>query len=237
MLMVLNRPDRRNAIDHALAHQLADALDELDRRDDVGAAVLAGNGPSFCAGMDLRAFAEQGPPPALSRIVSRAAAKPLIAAVDGPAFAGGFELAMTCDVIVASSAASFALPEAKVGLVAAAGGLYRLPHHVPHGVAMLMALTGDPITADRAYELGLVTELTPRGEARSSAMAMAQRIAQNAPLAVKASKVLVKASYGLTEREYWKFQSPHAEQVVASADATEGAAAFIERRTPKWSGR
>jgi enoyl-CoA hydratase len=187
--------------------------------------------------MDLRAFGADGPPAALATFVRRGAKKPMIAAIEAPAYAGGLELALTCDVLVASPTAAFAIPEAKVGLIAAAGGILRLPRRMNYGLAMEMALTGDPISAEEARDAGLVSRLVPEGEAVSASLELAARIARNSPRAIAASKSLIRDAAGLTEREYWRVQKPIIEELLMSPDAREGARAFMEKRRPRWEAR
>lgn len=237
LLVILNRPDARNAINSELTEGLIGAMEELDDDDGLTAAVLTGAGKGFCSGMDLKAFAASGPPRGLPRILEEGAVKPMIAAIEGFAMAGGLELALTCDLLVAARGAKLGIPEAGVGLFAAGGGLFRLPQRVPYGVAMEMALTADPITAEQAFEYGLVTRLADPGQAVDVALALAERIARNAPLAVATSKRLVRASQGCTEGEFWAMQKPQIPGVFSSEDAKEGPRAFAEKRAPAWSGR
>jgi enoyl-CoA hydratase/carnithine racemase len=234
LLITMNRPEKRNAINRALADGLLDAIQTLDEDPSLLAGVLAGNGPAFSAGMDLRAFGADGPPEALATFVRRGSRKPMIAAIEGAAYAGGLELALTCDVVIASPVAAFAIPEAKVGLIAAAGGILRLPRRMHYGLAMEMALTGDPISAEEARDAGLVSRLVREGEAVAASIELASRIARNSPRAVAASKSLIRDAAGLTEREYWRVQKPIIEELLTSHDAREGARAFIEKRSPQW---
>jgi enoyl-CoA hydratase len=237
LLVTLNRPDARNAINGELTEGLIGAMEELDDDEGLTAAVLTGAGKGFCSGMDLKAFAASGPPRGLTRILEQGAFKPMIAAIEGFAMAGGLELALTCDLLVAARGAKLGIPEAGVGLFAAGGGLFRLPQRVPYGVAMEMALTADPITAEQAFEYGLVTRLADPGQAVDVALALAERIARNAPLAVATSKRLIRASQGCTEGEFWAMQKPQIPGVFGSEDAKEGPRAFAEKRAPVWSGR
>jgi enoyl-CoA hydratase len=237
LLITLNRPDARNAINSELAEGLVRSVEELDGDDGLTAAVVTGAGRGFCSGMDLKAFAAGGAPKALPKFLQEGAAKPMIAAVEGFAMAGGLELAMTCDLLVAARGAKLGIPEAGVGLFAAGGGLLRLPQRVPYGVAMEMALTADPITAEQGFEYGLVTRLAEPGEAVDVALGLAERIARNAPLAVATSKRLIRATQGCTEEEFWALQKPQIPGVFGSDDAKEGPRAFAEKRAPVWSGR
>jgi enoyl-CoA hydratase len=237
LVITLNRPESRNAINMEMADRLLAALDEFDGDDRLSVAILAGAGRGFCSGMDLKAFARSGPPKDLLRFLEQGTTKPLVAAVEGFALAGGLELALTSDLLVAARGARLGIPEVKVGLFAAGGGLVRLPRRLPYGVAMEMALTGDPISAEQAHDHGLVTHLSEPGQAVEAALALAERIAGNAPLAVAASKELIRDSQGRTEAEFWEWQRSFVAPVFRSEDAREGPRAFAEKRTPVWSGR
>jgi enoyl-CoA hydratase len=237
LLITLNRPESRNAINTELAEGLVRAIDELDGDDGLTVGVLTGAGSGFCSGMDLKAFAAGQPPKGFMSFLENGSAKPLIAAIERFAVAGGLEMALTCDLVVAAGGARLGIPEVSVGLFAAGGGLLRLPDRLPYGVAMEMALTGDPITAEQAYEHGLVNRLAEPGHAVDDALALAQRIAMNAPLAVRASKRLVRDSRGRSEAEFWELQRPHIAPVFRSDDAKEGPRAFAEKRPAVWAGR
>lgn len=236
LVMTLNRPDRRNAVNAELGNLLVEAVERLDADPTLRAGVLTANGPTFCAGMDLKEFAlEGGPPRGLFKFVRRGSRKPLVAGVRGQAYAGGLEIVLTCDVIVASRSASFGLPEVGRGLIAGAGGLYRLPRKAGEGLANLMALTGDPIDADQARRAGLVSVLVEdEAELRDQAVSIASRIAANSPLAVRSSKQLLEQAQGTSFQEYWDLQRPFMVELGAAPDAQEGAAAFVERRAPRW---
>jgi enoyl-CoA hydratase len=236
LLITLNRPEAMNAINGALAHQLAAAVTRLDDDPGLTVGVLTGAGRGFSAGMDLKAFAKGEDISPMVSFLRNGARKPLIAAVEGFALAGGLELALGCDLIVAAAGVKLGVPEVKVGLFAAGGGVLRLPSRVGYSKAMEMAITGDPITAEEAAELGLVARVAERGGAVAEAMLLAERVAANAPLAVAASKSLVKATQGMTETEFWVHQKPHHSAVFASNDAKEGPRAFAEKRTPRWTG-
>jgi enoyl-CoA hydratase len=241
LLITLNRPDARNAVNGALAQGVADALDELDADDELRIGVLTGAGKGFSSGMDLKAFVKGERPYVEDRgfagITQRASDKPLIAAIEGFAVAGGFEIALSCDLIVAARGARLGIPEAKRSLVAAAGALIRLPKRIPYHLAMELALTGDPIDSERAAELGLVNRLTEPGGAVDGALELAAAIAKNGPLALTASKKIIAASLDWTEEEAWQKQGEIAGPVMGSEDAQEGAVAFAEKRDPVWKGR
>lgn len=241
LLITLNRPEAMNSVNMALAEALAAAMEELDANDDVSVGVLRGEGRGFSAGMDLKAFVAGGMPNLDKRgfagITEFSAKKPLIAAVEGFALAGGLEIALSCDLVVASEGAKLGIPEVGVGLFAGAGALLRLPRRVPYSVAMRMALTATPITAEEALSFGLVAEVTPKGGALDAAMALAEQIAKNAPLGLQASKQLLLEQQGRTEAEFWAYQEPVMNDVFGSADAIEGATAFAEKRPPQWTGK
>src|SRR3954471_2840030 len=241
LLVTLNRPDARNAVNGALAQGIADALDALDADGELSIGVLTGAGKGFSSGMDLKAFVQGERPYVGDRgfagITMRSSDKPLIAAIEGFAVAGGFEIALSCDLIVAARGARLGIPEAKRSLVAAAGALIRLPKRIPYHVAMELALTGDPIEAERAAELGLVNRLTDPGGAVDGALELAAAIAKNGPLALTASKQIIRSSLDWTEAEAWQKQGEIAGPVMGSEDAREGAVAFAEKRDPQWVGR
>ena len=241
LLITLNRPQARNAVNSALAHGVAAALDELDGDDALKVGVLTGAGGSFCAGMDLKAFVAGERPYVEGRgfagIAQRPPRKPLIAAIEGYALAGGLEVALACDVIVAARDARLGIPEVKRGLIAAAGALIRLPRRVPYHVAMELALTGDPIDAERAHAVGLVNRLADPGEAVAVALELASAIAANGPLAIDASKKIVSAAQDWTEEQAWREQAETVAAIMGSEDAREGATAFAEKRAPVWKGR
>ena len=241
MVITINRPDARNAIDRSVALGIAAAVDELEARADIAVAILTGAGGTFCAGMDLKAFVRGELPSIPGRgfagLTERPPTKPLIAAVEGWALAGGCELALTADIVVASTAAKFGLPEVKRGLVAAGGGLLRLPKALPYSVAMLIALTGDPITAIDAERHGLVSVLAEPGQALATACDIAAKIAGNGPLAVRATKEIISARCKWTDLAAFERQREIAAPVRDSADAKEGARAFAEKREPHWQGK
>ena len=240
-IITINRPDHRNAINTATATAIAGALDELDRRDDLVAGVITGAGTSFCAGMDLKAFLAGERPSVEGRgfagITERASEKPLIAAVEGHALAGGFEIVLACDLIVASTTAVFGLPEVKRGLLAGGGGLLRLPLRVPHQLAVQWCLTGEFVSADQAYRANLLNRLVPEGTALDEAIDLANIIAQNGPMAVRATKQIIEQSRDWTNSDQFQRMREIYEPVRSSADAKEGALAFKEKRKPVWQGR
>jgi enoyl-CoA hydratase len=241
LVITLNRPDARNAVNAALAEGVGAALDELDADDELRVGVLTGAGKGFSSGMDLKAFVAGERPYVEGRgfagITQRSSRKPLIAAIEGFAVAGGFEVALSCDLIVASKGARLGIPEVKRSLVAAAGALFRLPRRIPYHLAMELALTGDPIDAERAHQLGLVNRLAEPGGALDAALELAGEIVKNGPLALIASKEIVQGSRDWTEEESWEKQGPIAGPVMGSEDAREGAVAFAEKRDPIWKGR
>jgi len=237
LIVTLNRPEARNAVNSGLAEGLLAAVARLEDDDTLSVGVVTGAGSGFCAGMDLKEFASGSSSDAFPTFLRRGCAKPLVAAVEGFAMAGGLEIALTCDLIVASRSAKLGIPEAGVGLLAAGGALCRLPRRVPHGAAMAMALTGDPVDAVEAHRIGLVDRLTDDGRAAATALELASRIARNAPLSLSATKRLLDEGHGLTEAGFWDLQAPMIGRVFASEDALEGARAFAERRTPAWCGR
>jgi enoyl-CoA hydratase len=241
LLITLDRPEARNAVNAALAHGVAEALDELDFDGEIAVGVITGAGGGFCAGMDLKAFVSGENAWVDGRgfggIVERPPRKPIIAAVEGFAMAGGFEVALACDLIVAARGAKFGIPEVKRGLVAAGGALLRLPRRMPYHVAMELALTGEPIRAQRAAELGIVNRVVEPGKTVDAALELAEAIAANGPLALEATKRILVESPGWGEDELWERQGEIAGPVFISEDAREGASAFSQKRDPEWKGR
>jgi enoyl-CoA hydratase len=241
LLITINRPDQRNAVNAAVAQGIASALDELDAADDLSVGVITGAGKGFCAGMDLKAFVAGERPWAGDRgfagITQRSSDKPLIAAVEGFAVAGGLEVALACDLIVASRGAKLGIPEVKRSLVAAGGALLRLPRVLPRTVAMELALTGEAIDAERGYELGFVNRVSEPGQAVAAALALAETIAANGPLALAATKRILVEAADWPDAEFFDRQGKVVEPVMRSEDAREGATAFAERRQPVWKGR
>jgi enoyl-CoA hydratase/carnithine racemase len=239
-VLTINRPHARNAINLATALALSAALDDCEGNDDVWVVILTGaDDKAFSAGMDLKAFA-QGEFPATEEgfagMTQRRFTKPLIGAANGSAFAGGFEMLLACDLVVAAEHAVFGIPETQRGLIAGAGGLIRLPRRVARALALEMALTGEPLSAQRAYDVGLVNHVAPAGQVANVAMALAQRICANAPLAVRTSKRVMRDAMDLTEDEAWALNNEAFAIIASSADALEGAIAFAEKRPPMWQG-
>jgi enoyl-CoA hydratase len=239
-VITINRPEVKNALDGAAARALAAAADELDADDELRVGVLTGAGGTFCAGMDLKAWQRGDKPNIEGRgfggITITVPRKPLIAAVEGWALAGGFELMLACDLVVAADGSKFGVPEVKRALVAGGGAALLLPRRIPHTAAMELLLTGEAITAARAAELGLVNRLVPDGGALEGALRLAEMIAANGPLAVAVTKQIARAQADWTVTEGWQRQAELYKQVFESADAREGAAAFAEKRAPVWRG-
>ena len=241
LTVTLNRPKARNAANKALAEGVAAAMDRLDSDDSIRVAILTGAGGTFCSGMDLKAFVTGETPNVEGRgfagLTEATPRKPLIAAVEGYALAGGLELAVSCDLIVAADDAKFGIPEVKRGLAAAAGGLIKLPRQIPKRLAMELALTGDFIGAQRAYDIGLINEVVPAGTALDAAKALAARIVANGPLAVAISKQVILQSEDWSADEMWQKQQELTMPVFISEDAIEGSVAFAEKRAPNWKGK
>lgn len=234
----INRPESRNAINLEVARSIAQAMKELDSRSDLMVGIITGAGGSFCAGMDLKAFV-RGEIPVIDGlgfggITDAPPRKPLIAAVEGYALAGGFEIVLSCDLVVAAKTAQFGIPEVRRGLVASSGGLLRLPRRLPYHLAMELALTGEMLTASRAHEYGLVNRLVGEGQALEAARALAQQIAQNGPLAVQASKQVIANSHAWPIEEMFQRQEQYTGHIHKSQDAIEGAKAFAAKRSPVW---
>jgi enoyl-CoA hydratase len=239
-VITINRPEARNALNGAVARGMAAAIDDLDARSDVRVLILTGAGGTFSAGMDLKGFLSGDSPVVPGRgfggIVEQPPRKPVIAAVEGYALAGGFELVLACDLVVASEQARFGLPEVRRGLVAGAGGLLRLPRRIPYHLAMQIALTGEHFSAAHLREAGLVNAMVPPGEALAGARELAGRIAENAPLALAATKRVIVESADWDNASAFARQNEIISPVFSSADAMEGAAAFAEKRLPHWRG-
>ena len=241
LVISINRPERRNAVTREVSEGIAAGIDLLDSDAELSVGILTGVGGSFCSGMDLKAFVDGQRPEidgrGLGGITETPPNKPLIAAVEGFAVAGGCELALACDLIVAAENARFGLPEVTRGLVAGSGGLVRLPQKIPRAIALEYALTGDQFDAPTAHHWGLVNQLTPQGGALKAALALALRISANAPLAVAMSKRIITESETWEVSEQWSKQTPLVDSIIASADAQEGSLAFTEKRAPEWQGK
>ena len=239
VVITINRPHVKNAVNRAVSYGVCEAIDEMERRDDLRLAILTGAGGNFSTGMDLKAFS-QGE---VTRVEGRGILgiaytppkKPLIAAVEGYALAGGFESVLACDLLVAARDAKFGLPEAKRGLLALAGGLLRLPRYIPQRIALELALTGEMVTAERLDRYGLVNRLVEPGQALAEAKALARQILANAPMSVAYSKQIMVEQRDWPQGEMWERQMRLAGHVLASNDAKEGARAFVERRSPRWT--
>jgi len=241
--ITINRPEARNAVNGDVANGIEDAIDRLEADDSLWLGVLTGVPPVFSAGADLKAinagrggelYTKNG---GFAGITKRERTKPIVAAVDGPALAGGTEIALSCDLIVASTTATFGIPEVKRCLVAAAGGLFRLPRKIPFNIAMELALTGDPIDAARAYHFGLVNQLVEPGRALDAAKDLARRIEANAPVAVRESRRVILAAMTEDEETGWRLSNEGMAKAMGSADNKEGLMAFIEKRPPVWTGK
>ncbi|MEV6360521.1 enoyl-CoA hydratase-related protein [Nocardia asteroides] len=241
-VVTLDRPQVRNAIDHADAEVIEDLIDAIELDDTIWVSIITGTGPVFCSGANLKAIADGGSPAKTARggfagLVARSRAKPLIAAVNGPAIAGGCEIVLACDLVVSTTTASFGLSEVKRSMVAAGGGLYHLPQVLPRNIAMELALTGDPITAHRAFQLGLVNDLVEPDDLMDAAFGMAERVAANAPLAVRHARTVLQAGLTLEAAEAMELGEQMMTSIRETEDFSEGARAFLEKRPPQWVGR
>src|SRR5580658_5431136 len=243
-ILTINRPEARNAINGAVSKAMSALLDELAEDPGCWVVVITGSGDkAFSAGMDLKAFSSGeggdiiGASGGFAGITQRRFPKPIIAAINGSALAGGFEIMLSCDLVVAADHATFGIPEAKRGLIAGAGGLIRMPKRLPIAIALELAMTGDTIDAARAFELGLVNRVVPSSVVIEEAVSLADRIAANAPLAVRYSKSVMKQAAEVSEAEGWKINAEAVGVVFTSADAMEGPVAFAEKRPPNWQGK
>lgn len=242
LVITINRPEARNAVNIDAARELARALDRLDDDDALTLGILTGANNTFSSGMDLKAFAKDGQRPyaagrGFAGICERPPVKPLIAAVEGYALAGGCEIALACDLIVAADTAHFGLPEVKRGIVPGSGGMLRLPRRIPYHIAMELVLTGEMLPAARAYEIGLVNRLVEPGQALEAALALARIIAGNGPLAVQTAKQVMAQSGDWRQADMFDLQRPRIAHIFTSADAKEGATAFAQKRKPVWQGK
>ena len=239
----INRPEARNAVNGAVAQGIEDAIDKIEGDDSIWVGILTGEPPVFCAGADLKeinsgnAAALQTERGGFGGITQRERTKPIIAAVDGPALAGGTEIVLSCDLVVASTTATFGIPEVKRSLVAAAGGLFRLPRKIPFNLAMELALTGDPISAELAHHHGLVNRLCEPGQALEVATALAEQVCANAPVAVRETRKILLEATTAPDEVGWKMSAEGMMKAMSSEDFSEGLTAFIEKRTPNWTGK
>ena len=243
LVLTLDRPDARNAIDSTMAEALESAIDRLEADDDLRCGVLTHTGPVFSAGADLKAIARQGVRGIVTErggfagLCRRDRAKPLIVALEGAAVGGGFEMVLACDVVIATTAVEFAVPEVQRGMVALSGGTFRLARAVGRAVALDLVMTGDRLGAVRAAQLGLVSRLVEPGLARAEAVRVAQRIGANAPVAVREARQITLAAFNQTDDELWDLAEAAQARIFATEDAKEGPRAFAEKRSPRWLGR
>lgn len=242
-IITLNRPDARNAVNAEVAQGIENSLDKFEGDPDLWVAILTANGKAFCAGADLKEIAAGNSAKLFTAkggfagIAKRARTKPLIAAIAGSALAGGTEVALSCDMIVCSTETNFGLPEVKRSLVAGAGGLFRLPRAVGMATALEAILTGDPLPAHRAYELGMVNKVVAPDAVMAEAIRLAERIIANAPLAVQASRAVTVRAFHDDDATLWAASDAGFAKLAATEDFKEGPRAFIEKRAPNWKGR
>ena len=241
MVMTMNRPQAKNAMNKNMSELISAAIDRFEADAEIRVAILTGNGGTFCSGMDLKGFLAGETPTVPGRgfggLTQYTPAKPIIAAAEGYALAGGFELLLACDLVVATEATKFGIPEVKRSLVAGAGGVFRLPQQIPPRIAMEMALSGDHYSAARMYEVGLINDVVQEGQALEGAKKLAARIAVNGPLATAATKKIMTEYKTWPHDEIWKRQQEIMNPVFSSEDAREGATAFAEKRAPVWKGK
>ena len=241
--VTLNRPDQRNAINPEVCDAIRAAFDQVETDPDVRVAILTGAGKLFCAGMDLKAFAGGAGDTILfgkygfGGFVKRPRTKPVIAAVEGAALAGGFEMMLACDLVVAGTSAQFALPEVRIGLIPGAGGAVRLPVSIPRVRANEILLTGKPFNANEAADWGVINRVTADGSALQTAQDVAADIASNAPLAVRHTLAIANRAHVANDAAHWPQNDRIIAEIGQSADAAEGARAFIEKRAPVWQGK
>ncbi|PRY99621.1 enoyl-CoA hydratase [Jezberella montanilacus] len=241
-IITINRPQAKNAITIDTAVEMAAAFEEMDARDDVRIGILTGAAATFSSGMDLKDFARTGKRSVVegkgfAGFVEAPPKKPLIAAVEGYALAGGCEMVLACDLVVAANNASFGLPELKRGLVPGSGGMMRLPRRIPYHIAMEVVLTGDMFSAERAHQFGLINVLTEPGLALAGAIKLAQRISENGPLAIQTAKRLINEGLDWSSDQMFDLQRPRMAHIFSSLDAREGSTAFAEKRKPVWQGK
>ncbi len=241
--VTLNRPDQRNAINPQTCDAMRAAFDQVEADPNIRVAILTGAGPLFCAGMDLKAFASGAGDTILfgeygfGGFVKRQRTKPVIAAVEGAALAGGFEMMLACDLVIAGTSAQFALPEVRIGLIPGAGGAVRLPISIPRLRANEILLTGKPFDASDAADWGVINQAVADGEALATAHALAADIASNAPIAVRHTLAIANAAHAANDAAHWPANDDVIKQIGKTADAAEGARAFIEKRAPVWQGK
>lgn len=242
-IITLNRPEARNAVNGEVAQRMEEILDEYEADDDLWAAILTANGSAFCAGADLKEIAAGRGNTLATRkggfagLVRRERSKPLIAAIAGSALAGGTEIALSCDMIVCSTETNFGLPEVKRSLVAGAGGLFRLPRAIGMAPALEVIMTGDPLSSERAHQLGMVNQVVAPDDVMDAARALAERVIASAPLAVQASRRVAVRAFMDTDDDLWRASGQEFAGIADTEDFLEGPRAFIEKRDPTWKGK